>query len=745
MSRSRFFATLLACTLLTPICHAQEIVTSYEYDANNNLIKITDGLGRVHDMEYDPLNRIKRLTQPAPRLGALRPMTEFRFDALDQLQSVIDPRKLATVYTVDGLGKRTRLQSPDSGQTNATYNSLGYITSRTDARGIITRFDTDLNNRLTTITYGNVVYRLNYDEGQYGAGHLTSLTYPTGRTDFVWDQMGRLRSKKQTTILAGKTQTLGFAYSYGKSGYANGELTSMTYPSGNRLEYGYGLPGLITSITLIPANGGAPVSLLRDIKYRPFGPAQAWTWGNSTDTQKNTYAKTFDLANRVTSFPLGNAFNQGVLRTLTYDAGNRIRTITDTGILTPVKATQTIDYDNLDRVTGYHDGSNSYEYQYDDNGNRTQSTINGTIYPYAIDPASNRLKGINLNGNVMGLLSDKAGNQKTALASGTSFVYGPTGRIEGGYNSDTMESANYYYNSLGERLNSANSYYLFDENGRMVGEYDLNGQAIEETVFIGAQPVAVLKPDASQTTQVFYIYSDHLHTPRRITRASDDKTVWRWEATEPFGATVPDESPSGLERFVYNRRFPGQVFDAFLGLSYNYFRDYSPSNGGYIQPDPIGLAGGVNAYAYVGGNPISFIDPYGLAKSIFFPKGTAEYEAANGVPDNQNRYTIYGHGKLGIFGPTTNAKDAISANDLAMKIRHDPNYKPGMPIDLMSCDAGSGPNSYAEQLFEAMGGSADVAGYAGLVLYTAPLWPFSASVKPIPSVNRKIFKCKCNG
>jgi RHS repeat-associated protein len=75
---------------------------------------------------------------------------------------------------------------------------------------------------------------------------------------------------------------------------------------------------------------------------------------------------------------------------------------------------------------------------------------------------------------------------------------------------------------------------------------------------------------------------------------------------------VPDENPSGLGAFEFPIRFPGQYADKETNLAYNTFRDYDSSSGRYAESDPIGLRGGPNTYSYVGGNPISRIDPLGL-------------------------------------------------------------------------------------------------------------------------------------
>jgi len=58
--------------------------------------------------------------------------------------------------------------------------------------------------------------------------------------------------------------------------------------------------------------------------------------------------------------------------------------------------------------------------------------------------------------------------------------------------------------------------------------------------------------------------------------------------------------------------YPGQYYDQETGLHYNYFRYYNPQTGRYITPDPIGLEGGINLFAYVANNPVNWVDPEGL-------------------------------------------------------------------------------------------------------------------------------------
>ncbi len=118
------------------------------------------------------------------------------------------------------------------------------------------------------------------------------------------------------------------------------------------------------------------------------------------------------------------------------------------------------------------------------------------------------------------------------------------------------------------------------------------------------------RPTPSGPAGLFYIHTNHLGTPQILTDEAQH-VVWAADY-QPFG-----EAALAKDSVTFNLRFPGQYFDSETGLHYNYFRDYDPSLGRFIQSDPIGLAGGINTYAYVDNNPLSFSDPFGESKLVF--------------------------------------------------------------------------------------------------------------------------------
>jgi RHS repeat-associated protein len=87
---------------------------------------------------------------------------------------------------------------------------------------------------------------------------------------------------------------------------------------------------------------------------------------------------------------------------------------------------------------------------------------------------------------------------------------------------------------------------------------------------------------------------------------ANQQVVWMGDY-EPFGKLAANQTNS-IELFS---RFPGQYLDSETGLYYNYFRDYDPSIGRYIESDPIGLDGGINTYGYAYQNPVTHYDPDG--------------------------------------------------------------------------------------------------------------------------------------
>ena len=179
-------------------------------------------------------------------------------------------------------------------------------------------------------------------------------------------------------------------------------------------------------------------------------------------------------------------------------------------------------------------------------------------------------------------------------------------------------------------MNEESACSLYDLQGNWLGEYDSAGVPRQQVIWFAGMPVGVIdrRRDgaAQEGARLFYVQADALGTPRAVidpvsTANPWGKAIWRWELTgEASGADLPIEDPdSDGKRFVFDMRFPGQRFDDATGLHYNYFRDYDPAVGRYVQSDPIGLVGGTSTYAYASARPVTWTDSLGLFGSLAVP------------------------------------------------------------------------------------------------------------------------------
>ena len=267
-----------------------------------------------------------------------------------------------------------------------------------------------------------------------------------------------------------------------------------------------------------------------------------------------------------------------------------------------LSSSYTAGYDGLDRVNSLTQSSGTSSWTYDADSNRlTQS--GSSVVAFTPSSSSNRLSSTS-GALVRTYGYDAAGN--TSSYTGASFLFNQRGRMHSATTSGGTTS--YIYNALGELIEKSGAggttLLMYDESGHLFGEYSSTGALIQETVWMGEIPVATLRPNGS-TVSIYYVHTDHLNAPRVITQSSDNSVRWLW------GGNAANQNPLNLGTFAYNLRYPGQYFQAETGLSYNYFRDYDPATGRYLESDPIGLNGGINTYVYAGENPISNYDPRG--------------------------------------------------------------------------------------------------------------------------------------
>lgn len=583
---------------------AQAHPTGFTYDANGNTNTVTDALGRIADNDYDPLNRLSRTLQ---NMGGINSETKFAYDAQDNLTQATDPKGLNTAYTYNGLGDLTQLASPDTGITDYTYDSAGNRASQTDARGKLSIYSYDALNRLTGIVYPNISYNIvyTYDSNQsvcatgetFSQGRLTKLADASGTTQYCFDRFGNLVRKVQTTNA--KVFTVRYAYTLA------GQLSSVTYPDGAIASYVRDAQGRTTQVNVQRA-GAASEVLLNQASYHPFGPVAGWTYGNGRQLLR-------PLNQNYQPTAVEDASAGGLSVGFAYDPVGNLTQLTPAASSTPLVK---FDYDALSRLTTFKDGPTDVaieSYTYDATGNRQSFTNSAGTQAYTYPSTNHRLSSV---GSVARSY-DAAGNTSGIGGTAKQFIYDDTGRM-GQVKQAGVAVMNYRYNGKGEQvrkyLSTANTYTVYDEAGHWLGDYDSTGAALQQAIWLDDLPVGLI----ANGNQLHYVEPDHLGTPRVVIEVARNVPVWTWDLkSEAFGNSVPNQDPDGdANVFVFSMRFPGQRFDAFTGVNYNYFRDYEPGTGRYVQSDPIGQRGGYATFAYSNSSPLLTWDFFGLMPSL---------------------------------------------------------------------------------------------------------------------------------
>ena len=333
------------------------------------------------------------------------------------------------------------------------------------------------------------------------------------------------------------------------------------------------------------------------------------------------------------------------------------------------------------------------DYAYDAVGNRTRFDVADPrlsgVETLTLDAFSNQLVSSAWDfGWTRALTHTDSGNRASDVADlvgNLSMEYDSSDRLVE-VRSGNKAAGEYLHNALGQRVaktaNRATTHYLYDLGGNIVAEADLPRRGASsitaEYVWLNGRPLAYIV-----TANVYYVHTDHLGTPQVLT---DGAASLAWNADyAPFGYAEITGS------LTFNLRFPGQYYDAETQAHYNGFRTYDPSLGRYLESDPIGLRGGWNTYAYVGGNPVTRADPEGLNASevsILYARAKEKHTGATfnfpGTPTAVSITSYLMKGRVGFTSWTPEAEIFLQKEKYYdMRLADDPSC-PALLEDLLA-------------------------------------------------------------
>lgn len=607
--------------------------TQLNYDSNGNLVGVSDALGHSLSASYDGEGKLLSVT------NALGKTTQVGYD-LGDLASITDPLGRTLSMFTDRVGRAVGVTDSAGNNTRYTYDPLDRVTQTTDAQSGITGLTYDANGNLLTVrdprNLANHTYT--YDS----RNRLKTYTDPLSNVEtYNYDGLGNLTSKVDR-----KNQTTSYQYD------ALNRLKTITYADSS-------------SITLTWDAGNRPTQFV--------------------DTLNGSITRQYDGLDQLTQevSPQGQVDYQ-------YDNAGRRTQLTAAGQSAPV----TYLYDNANRLTQIAQSTNIVTLGYDNANRRTSTTLpNGVVESYGFSFAD-ELTSINYDKGAthIGDLAygyDTAG-RRTSQSGSLAKLLMPTTVTTTSYDAanhlTNWGGTTLTYDNAGNLTNLGSATYSWNSRNQLTVTsdgsssfgYDAFGRRKSRTVsgtstsylHDGSNPVTV-NGSLMLAGGVDEFYA-------RITSGAATSYL-----TDALGSTLALTDSNGATTANYSYGAYGQVSktgtddssfqytgrenDGASNLDYYRARYYSTALNRFISEDPTGLAGGINTYAYVDGNPIGFVDPYGLRDVVvaIWPRSIINGSVGHVYVGEMNGATILSqfpspHGITGV-NTTKNWADTVAA------------------------------------------------------------------------------------
>lgn len=640
---------------------AEGVEVRYEYDIHGRRVKQTDGSGNIVSTTYDPFtfsyegggaDLVSTVTTPAFTVehtyGDANKLRRKVMRYTDGTQTTVDYTEQdvarAIQVSTNSLGERATTEQDRHGNQISTsiglssggdyrrafvYDNRGNLLQITDANGQTTHLSYDRAGRLVRKTLPNgQVMTWTYD----GADHPVASVDALGRkTELIWNSDGRVTTQNIYPTASASTPLRTILFTYDDAG----RMTSATQGD-TGIAYTYDDYGRISTET---TTYGPGLTLSHSFTYQKNDLVKTYT-GPDGLTYSYTYVGGKNLAT-ISAADLGTiTYNEylwyaprrvsypgGVTREVVYGGAMKPQSITFRGPGGDEVVKESYAFDavgqllqrlTLDGVTNYaYDGMGqlvsvnslvpsvpSQTFNYDRAFNRTAVSGVGTI-SYT---AGNQLQAFGTESFVHDANGDLT--TRTDANGSTSYIYGSQQELaEIQRNGATV--ATYGYDALGRRLwkDVGGTRTFFHWVGSaLVAEAQVIGGTLTVTRTYGYRPNQTdgLEPIFLREGGNYYYYAnDYLGTPVALV-AGNGTVVWsaRYEAFGRLAGT-------GAATLTNHLRGSNQYFDAESGLHYNLQRYYDPVLGRYLQADPLGTRGDINAYAFANNAPQQLVDPEG--------------------------------------------------------------------------------------------------------------------------------------